>query len=160
MLPILSTMLTDFPTMLTDALLMRLKLLKKLSDIVLCVLLTVRFCILISSQPGDQTPDTDLIDSLTIRHTLSRSLFHRRPPFSRLSSHLLRVQDFPLTSPLSVCFPPGHQTAGHQVQRPFGPPPPQMPRCPNPVTGLHNPVAHAAPTSLLIAPGPLRAPDV
>ena len=62
MLPILSTMLTDFPTMLTDALLMRLKLLKKLSDIVLCVLLTVRFCILISSQPGDQTPDTDLID--------------------------------------------------------------------------------------------------
>ena len=50
MLPILSTMLTDFPTMLTDALLMRLKLLKKLSDIVLCVLLMVRFCILISSQ--------------------------------------------------------------------------------------------------------------
>ena len=69
MLPILPTMLTDFPTtmltdfpttMLTDELLTRLKLLKKLSDIELCVLLTVvRFCILISYHQRDQTADTD-----------------------------------------------------------------------------------------------------
>lgn len=58
MLLILPTMLTDLPTMLTDALLIRLKLLRKLSDIELCVLLNVRFCILISYQ-RDQTLDTD-----------------------------------------------------------------------------------------------------
>ena len=51
-------MLLILPTMLTDALLIRLKLLKKLSDIELCDLLTVRFCILISYQ-RDQTLDTD-----------------------------------------------------------------------------------------------------
>ena len=61
MLPILPTMLTDLPIILTDALLIRLRLLKKLSDIELWVLLTVRFCILISYLL-DQTPDTDLID--------------------------------------------------------------------------------------------------
>ena len=61
MLPILPTMLTDLPIILTDALLIRLRLLKKLSDIELWVLLTVRFCILISYL-RDQTPDTDLID--------------------------------------------------------------------------------------------------
>ena len=48
MLLILPTDLPTMPTMLTDALLIRLKLLKKLSDIELCVLLAVRFCILIS----------------------------------------------------------------------------------------------------------------
>ena len=49
MLLILPTDLPTMPTMLTDALLIRLKLLKKLSDIELCVLLTVRFCILVRS---------------------------------------------------------------------------------------------------------------
>ena len=51
-------MLLILPTMLTDLLLIRLKLLRKLSDIELCVLLNVRFCILISYQ-RDQTLDTD-----------------------------------------------------------------------------------------------------
>ena len=144
MLLILPTDLPTMPTMLTDALLIRLKLLKKLSDIELCVLLAVRFCILISYW-WDQTPDTDLIVSWLFFDDEQES-FCTGPLFSRFNNHLLSPRDFPLTSPLflfvldQIIKHPRTPGAG----RPFGFPP-QMLQCPNPVSCYHKPTLRPPP---------------